>query len=70
MTPQERRAAYQEHGCENRTEYLMQLAEEHDIDLPTVQELANLLGPNEDFDGLIVSLEDAESAAEGRECRK
>jgi hypothetical protein len=61
MSPQERREAYQDRGCENRTEYLAQLAKEHDIDLPSVQMLANLLGPDEDFDGLVVSLEDAEA---------
>ncbi len=49
---------YADHGYDNRYGYLKGLAEEYDIPLETVRELANLLGPKEDFDGLISSLED------------
>ena len=49
---------YQEHGFENRSDYLKSLALEHDVDLGFVLSLAELLGPNEDFDGLVNSIED------------
>lgn len=41
-----------------RTEYLMELSEEYGIDETVVFELADILGENEDYDGLINSLED------------
>lgn len=47
---------YQQHGFANRKAYLEDLAQEYDRQ--TVFMLAELLGPNEDFDGLITSLED------------
>lgn len=47
---------YQEHGFNSRREYLESLAEEYDSDKVFV--LASILGPSEDFDGLIVALED------------
>ena len=59
MTATERREAYADRGCENRRAYLAMLAEDYDIDLESVNLLARLLGPDEDFDGLIVALEDA-----------
>lgn len=49
---------YQENGYTNRRDYLMSLAEDFDIDTQTVFTLASILGPNEDFDGLVTSLED------------
>jgi hypothetical protein len=48
--------AYTENGFANRREYLESLAEEYPRD--AVFALADILGPNEDFDGLITSLED------------
>ena len=51
---------YKEHGCKNRAEYLKQLADEHNQPLSFVKSLSNLLGQDEDFDGLINALEDAE----------
>jgi hypothetical protein len=48
---------YQENGFKNRREYLESLAEEYDRE--TVFALAGILGPNEDFDGLVTSLEDS-----------
>ena len=50
--------AYQEMGFKNRRDYLESLCEEYDRE--TVFLLASILGPNEDFDGLITSLEDNE----------
>ena len=49
---------YTENGYENRPDYLESLADEYDVDLQAVFNLANLLGPNEDFDGLITTIED------------
>lgn len=49
---------YVENGFSCRAEYLRSLAEDFDIPLSAVKMLANLLGPNEDFDGLVTELED------------
>lgn len=49
---------YLEHGAESRTEYLAMLSDDYDIDLGTIHALADVLGPTEDFDGLVTSLED------------
>ena len=49
---------YKENGYENRTEYLKSLHDMTGIDLNTVYALADMLGPDEDFDGLVTSLED------------
>ncbi len=46
---------YKENGYADRADYLSCLAEDYGIDL---QALADLLGPIEDFDGLVSSLED------------
>jgi len=49
---------YQQEGYENRRDYLTCLAEDIGVDKKTVFMLAELLGPDEDFDGLVTSLED------------
>lgn len=49
---------YQEHGFNNRKEYLESLAEDYDLPLEHVVELAIVLGQNEDFDGLVSMLDD------------
>lgn len=49
---------YKENGYENRIDYLQCLAEDFGIDQSIVFEMAALLGPSEDFDGLVVMLED------------
>lgn len=49
---------YKEKGYANRNAYLRALAEEYDVDLSLVYELAVTLGPSEDFDGLIFYLEE------------
>jgi cyclopropane fatty-acyl-phospholipid synthase-like methyltransferase len=51
---------YQENGFNNRREYLEDLADNMGMDSSVVFMLADLLGPNEDFDGLVTSLEDYE----------
>ena len=45
-------------GYKNRKAYLKSLAEEYGVDFHTVNIIANTLGKNEDFDGLISELED------------
>lgn len=47
---------YVENGYANRMDYLRHLAEEYEVDLKTVLALAILLGPEEDFDGLVSAL--------------
>jgi len=49
---------YTDEGYENRKDYLNSLADEYGIDKQTVYQLASMLGPSEDFDGLVSSLED------------
>ncbi len=51
-------SSYEDQGCANRQEYLRQLADDNGVDLATVQALADVLGPGEDFDGLVSGLED------------
>ena len=51
---------YQQNGYYNREDYLHCLSEDWNIPLTTVKMLADILGPNEDFDGLVVALEDAD----------
>lgn len=51
---------YQENGFASRTEYLQHLADSYGVPLAIVESLADLLGPNEDFDGLVTSVEDAQ----------
>jgi hypothetical protein len=47
---------YEANGFKNRKEYLDDLAQEYDR--ATVYALAGMLGPSEDFDGLVTALED------------
>ena len=49
---------YAENGFLSRREYLDSLADDYGIDRATVYMLADLLGPDEDFDGLVTSLAD------------
>ena len=48
--------AYTNNGFTDRAEYLASLCDEYEPDI--VHTLADLLGPEEDFDGLVTSLED------------
>ena len=43
---------------DERTEYLKSVADDYGVDLYTVRCLADMLGENEDYDGLISALED------------
>lgn len=49
---------YKAHGYDSREQYLDNLAIEYGVAKMTVYSLADMLGPNEDFDGLINALED------------
>jgi hypothetical protein len=51
---------YQENGYKDRTDYLNCLAEDYGVPLEVVYTIADIYGETEDFDGLIVALEDAE----------
>ena len=49
---------YHERGYKDRKDYLNSLAEEFDIDRSIVYAAADILGPEEDWDGLVSNLED------------
>ena len=51
---------YQENGYTDRDYYLNCLSEDYGVSIENVYSLAEMLGENEDFDGLVCSLEDAE----------
>lgn len=51
---------YSANGYNDRKDYLSCMAEDYGVSLETVEALADLLGPNEDFDGLVSALEDLE----------
>lgn len=50
---------YRRKGYANRAEYLQGLAEENGVDLYIVLAISDMLGPSEDFDGLVSMVEDA-----------
>lgn len=49
---------YVMNGFKNREDYLASLAWDYDCDIDTVYMMADLLGPDEDFDGLVTTLAD------------
>ena len=49
---------YTDKGYEDRKDYLRTLAQENEVPLEHVLALAELLGPKEDFDGLVSSVQD------------
>ena len=52
---------YQENGYADRDDYLNCLSEDYGVSIEDVYSLAEMLGENEDFDGLVSALEDIES---------
>lgn len=58
---------YTEAGFENRKAYLVSVAEDFGLPQSVVFSLASVLGPNEDFDGLITECEDAADSCEFEE---
>ena len=51
---------YQENDYADRDDYLNCLSEDYGVSIEDVYSLAEMLGKNEDFDGLVCALEDAE----------
>lgn len=49
---------YEKNGYDDRKHYLNCLADDVGVERDIVYQLADLLGPNEDFDGLVTDLED------------
>ena len=49
---------YQENGFASRRDYLLSLRDDFDVDWTVILHLADVLGPAEDFDGLVTALED------------
>lgn len=55
-------SVYRQNGYNDREDYLSCIAEDYGLDLEDeVRPLAQLLGPDEDFDGLVTALEDLAS---------
>ena len=55
-------STYRANDYNDREDYLSCIAEDYGLDLEeVVRPLADLLGPSEDFDGLISALEDESS---------
>jgi hypothetical protein len=54
-------SVYLENGYKNRKDYLESVAEDTGHDIYTVMTLAQILGSNEDFDGLLTMLEDLDN---------
>ena len=50
---------YTENGYKSRADYLKSLADDYGISLDAVHALAIILGPSEDFDGLVTAVQDA-----------
>ncbi len=53
------RNVYHENGYIDRDDYLRSLADDYGVPLDAVLAMAEILGPEEDFDGLVSNLEDA-----------
>ena len=49
---------YKQKGYKDRESYLNSLADEYGVSNMLVYSLADMLGPNVDFDGLVNALED------------
>lgn len=49
---------YQENGYRDRAHYLKCLADDYGVPFENVITLAVMLGPNEDFDGLVTTVSD------------
>lgn len=52
-------SAYTDEGFKNRGHYLECIAHDFGLDPAIVYGIASILGPSEDFDGLLTALEDA-----------
>ena len=54
---------YQVDGAIDRFGYLESLADDHGVEFDVVLTLVDVLGPEEDFDGLVTSIEDLTAGA-------
>jgi len=61
---------YTEEGYKNRRDYLENLADEMGLDFIEVFSLAYILGPSEDFDGLVTMCEDRAAEIERKAARQ
>ena len=52
--------AYIQNGYKDRDDYLQCMSDDYGVLIEVVYSLADMLGENEDFDGLVSALEDAE----------
>jgi hypothetical protein len=52
------RSVYVRNGFKDRQHYLNSLSDEYGVDMYSLSCIADMLGENEDFDGLISSLND------------
>jgi hypothetical protein len=52
------KSIYVENGYKSREDYLQCLADDSGCPYHLVEALADILGPSEDFDGLVTALED------------
>lgn len=51
-------SVYTENGYDNRKDYLKCMSDDYGVPMKAVVSLTQLLGPDEDFDGLVTGLED------------
>ncbi len=51
-------SVYKDNGYKDRKDYLKSIAELYDVSYENVCAIADLYGPEEDFDGLINTLDD------------
>ena len=56
------KSIYQDRGYKDRADYLSGLSDEYDLPLDLDEAIADLLGPTEDFDGLVIALQDEAEA--------
>jgi len=51
---------YKRNGYQDRKDYLVCIAEDYGVELCNVNAIADMLGPTEDFDGLVAMVQDME----------
>jgi hypothetical protein len=64
---EEDKSRYTANGYKDRDDYLSSLADGRGIDSMAVRMTAGMLGPSEDFDGLVSELEDFERLKGGND---
>jgi hypothetical protein len=61
---------YTDEGYKSRTDYLMTLADDMGLDAREVFAMADILGRDEDFDGLVTACEDRAAEIERKAARQ